>query len=224
MTEALFPMAELATRWGVTPNTVSRRLAFLRIKPVRQGNFRFLTAEEVDLGDALQEHIIKGKPMEAFVVPGDDERESFPIVRRQKEQKELQQAMAADQTALVAALVAKLQPPADPLLQARRLKEAADLGVWLSNAELASVLGMAESTLRDKSHDYSPRPGFQLEKRQEKPGSPVWWRVREEGAALRALPTSPATRPVGFAGVIEHAAVEARCQTISSTIELPFFS
>ena len=51
----LTPMADLAGRWGVTSNTVSRRLAFLGIKPTRQGNYRFLAAEQVVLADQLQE-------------------------------------------------------------------------------------------------------------------------------------------------------------------------
>jgi hypothetical protein len=62
----LIPMAELATRWGITANTVSRRLAFLGIKPERQGNWRYITVDELALGDDLQGHIISGKPMESF--------------------------------------------------------------------------------------------------------------------------------------------------------------
>jgi hypothetical protein len=62
----LIPMAELASRWGITPNTVSRRLAFLGIKPERQGNLRYITAEQLALGDDLQSHIVSGKPMELF--------------------------------------------------------------------------------------------------------------------------------------------------------------
>ena len=38
--EALVPMAELADRWAVTPNTVSRRLAFLGIKPIFEVDLR----------------------------------------------------------------------------------------------------------------------------------------------------------------------------------------
>jgi predicted HicB family RNase H-like nuclease len=62
----LIPMASLAPRWGITANTVSRRLAFLGIKPERQGNLRYITAEQLALGDALQRHIVRGKPMELF--------------------------------------------------------------------------------------------------------------------------------------------------------------
>ena len=70
----LAAMADLADRWGVTPNTVSRRLSFLGIKPIRQGNYRFLDAEQLALAEQFQQHILSGKPMEAFhsaPCPGD---------------------------------------------------------------------------------------------------------------------------------------------------------
>lgn len=169
-------MAELATRWAVTSNTVSRRLAFLGIKPIRQGNFRFLTPEQLDLAEALHHHIQAGKPLESFPRP---EGEASAIVRRKPPA-----SPAPDASALMAALAA-LSPassPPDPLQRARRLAEAADLGVWLSNAELAALLGMAESTLRDKSDDYSPRPGFLLKRHKGQNGS-IWWKVAREAQA-----------------------------------------
>ena len=64
----LMPMADLANRWGITANTVSRRLRFLGIKPIRQGNYRFITAEQLALGDELQQHVLSGKPMELFAL------------------------------------------------------------------------------------------------------------------------------------------------------------
>lgn len=63
----LTPMADLASRWGITANTVSRRLSLLGIKPIRQGNYRFITAEQLALGDELQQHVLSGKPMELFI-------------------------------------------------------------------------------------------------------------------------------------------------------------
>jgi 5-methylcytosine-specific restriction endonuclease McrA len=62
-------MSELASQWRVTPNTVSRRLAYLNIKPVRRGNFRFITAEEWQMANAFHHHISQGKPMEDFSRP-----------------------------------------------------------------------------------------------------------------------------------------------------------
>ena len=59
-------MAELATRWGIKANTVSSHLAFLGIKAERQGNLRYITAEQLAQGDALQDHIVSGKPASTF--------------------------------------------------------------------------------------------------------------------------------------------------------------
>jgi hypothetical protein len=202
-------MADLASRWAVSPNTVSRRLAFLGIKPIRQGNFRFLTPEQLELATALHDHIQAGRPMETF--PRRLDGEAVAMVRRQSK------ADTPSDLGSFMAAIAAARPAPDPLQQARRLKEAADLGVWLNNAELAAVLGMAESTLRDKSQDYSPRPGFLLDRRQEGKGGPIWWRVKQSDAPGGALPTSGATsRHVGF-GV-----VEARCQIMGSVV-LPRF-
>ena len=118
--ETLVPMADLATEWGVTSNTVSRRLSFLGIKPIRQGNFRFLTAEQKALGDQLQDHVLSGKPMEAFPRPDGD---SSQVVRRVSSQVTPQ---VAAQVEMAAAIAAALQPPADPLKRAKGLGEAAD--------------------------------------------------------------------------------------------------
>ena len=66
---ALIPMAELSSRWAITPNTVSRRLAFLGIKPIRQGNYRFLTPEQVEQAQKLHEHLSSGKQLDMFIKP-----------------------------------------------------------------------------------------------------------------------------------------------------------
>lgn len=73
----LISMADLAGRWGITANTVSRRLSFLGIKPIRQGNYRFITAEQLALGDELQQHILSGKPMSTFQQPNTNMLQSF---------------------------------------------------------------------------------------------------------------------------------------------------
>ena len=128
--EALIPMADLAGEWGVSPNTVSRRLAFLGIKPIRQGNYRFLTPEQKALGDQLQNHILSGKPMEAFPRPDGD---SSALVARQVA------GPVAGQVALMEAMAAALQPPADPLARARGLADAADHQLVLTTDELAAL-------------------------------------------------------------------------------------
>jgi len=60
------PVSKLSQRWGVGSNTVSRRLAFLFIKPARRGNFRYISEEELVLGDKLDEHLKQGGSMDTF--------------------------------------------------------------------------------------------------------------------------------------------------------------
>jgi len=126
-------MADLATEWGVTSNTVSRRLSFLGIKPIRQGNFRFLTAEQKALGDQLQDHVLSGKPMEAFPRPDGDLSQ---VVRRVSSQVTPQ---VAAQVEMAAAIAAALQPPSDPLRRAKGLAEAADHELVLTTDELVAL-------------------------------------------------------------------------------------
>jgi len=63
----------------------------------------------------------------------------------------------------------------DPLALARRLVDAADLGVPLTNREMAEVLGVGSM---NKTRDGSaPRPGFTIH-RLEHNGTPFWSVVR----------------------------------------------
>jgi hypothetical protein len=178
--DTLTPMAELATRWGITANTVSRRLAFLGIKPERQGNLRYITAEQLAQGDALQGHIVSGKPMELF--PRADQSEGGLVARRVSGNGLV--AGQVDQMAALAAAVAAAMPtaPVDPLRRAKALAEAAELGVALSSLELAEVLGMSPATVSSWPDGHSPRPGFTL--RREKAGAAVWWMVERQGAPI----------------------------------------
>jgi hypothetical protein len=205
-------MADLAGRWGVTPNTVSRRLAFLGVKPIRQGNYRFLTPEQLELAEALHQHVLGGKPQETFPRAANTEGQ---VVRQVRSQVTGQ----VDQVAALVAAIAAAQPqqPADPLRCARALAEAASLGVPLSSSELAGVVGMSASTVSSWPDGHQPRPGFTLER--HKAGSAVWWIVRRTDGHQSA--TSPATsRSVGF---LSEAPIAAR-QTINvSAIRLPAF-
>ena len=197
--ETLTPMADLGPRWGVTANTVSRRIAFLGIKPTRQGNFRYLTAEQLNLAEELNAHILSGKPQESF--PRPDQPEGGLVARRAPQVAGL---VAGDQVAALAAALERLNPPVDPLRLARALAEAADLGVPLSNQELAAVTGFSAGTVSGWKDGHSPRPGFNL--RREKAGAAVWWTVeRATSSQARALPSTShgTSRQVGFGSIVE---------------------
>jgi hypothetical protein len=205
--DTLTPMAELATRWGITANTVSRRLAFLGIKPERQGNLRYITAEQLAQGDALQGHIVSGKPMELF--PRASQLEGGLVARRVAGGGLV--AGQVEQMAAMAAAMAAAMPsaPMDPLRRAKALAEAAELGVALSSLELAEVLGMSPATVSSWPDGHSPRPGFTL--RREKAGAAVWWMVERQGAPISNV-RAIGGRTVGFGS----------CLTVEA-VALPYF-
>jgi hypothetical protein len=119
----------------------------------------------------------------------------------------------ADQlTAALVAIASQQQqaPPVDPLRCARALAEAAELGVALSSAELAGVLGMSPATVSSWPDGHSPRPGFTL--RRQKAGAAVWWLVERPGRYgtvqdLKGAAGGQMGRSVGFAQVLDVQAV-----------------
>jgi len=208
MDSALVPMADLADRWGVTSNTVSRRFAFLGIKPIRQGNFRFISPEDLERGEALNHHILSGKPMDSFPQQNTEGR----VVRSVK-----QQVSRLDASEEVAAIIAKtiaacsFSLPADPLRRAKALAEAADNALVLTTDELVAlgVKGIASFANGDLAYGYC---FIKHEQRNR-----TLWMVERCFAApagsAKALPASKQNKQVGFAS----------CLTISA-ISLPMFN
>lgn len=132
------------------------------------------------------------------------------------------QIVPVDQIAALAAALQPPAPPADPLRRARLLSDAAELGVALSSAELAEIVGLSTSTVRSWADGHSPRPGFVL--RREKTSGDVWWTVERPGLSetVPAMPPAPAAgkRAPGFAVASLSPAIEAHA-TVLSRLELP---
>lgn len=182
-------MAELASRWGVTPNTVSRRLAFLGIKPIRQGNYRFLSPEQLQQAEELHQHILSGKPQESFPLP--DQGQGRLVARQVPAAGQVAGQVAADQMAALMVAMGQLMPSpaADPLQRARGLAEAADNWLVFDNSELRAlgVVGVAGS--QEQSVDAH---GYRFLRHQSGgPGARVLWTVQR---LLGQPTTSPTTR------------------------------
>jgi hypothetical protein len=177
-------LAEAGERWGVSSrNSVKARAAALGVELRRESSTRTVwPAEFVPLGDQLAEHLQAGGTLASF--PGSmasltaptDSSDGLP--RRSAALSVTAPTAGTDGLAALAqlaALMAPPPPPADPLAVARGLAEAAELGAWLTVAELARLLGVAPGTVRSWSSGHRPRPGFELERRKD--GGAVWWRV-----------------------------------------------
>ena len=181
-------LQQAASRWGVSSaNTIKSRAAALGVELRRESSTRTVwPAEFVPLGDQLAEHLKQaGATLANF--PGAKPSLLAPTAgtdggpRRSGGASLLAPTAGTDGLAALAQLAAALSPPpapADPLAVARGLAEAADLGAWLTVAELARLLGVAPGTVRSWSAGHRPRPGFELERRKD--GAAVWWRVVAE--------------------------------------------
>jgi hypothetical protein len=185
-------LAEAGERWGVSSrNSVKARAAALGVELRRESSTRTVwPAEFVPLGDRLAEHLQAGGTLASF--PGAKPSLPAPTAgtdggpRRSAGLSVMAPTAGSDGLAALAQLAAALAPPPpppDPLAVARGLAEAAQLGAWLSTAELARLLGVARGTVGSWDSGHAPRPGFELQRRKE--GSPnrggaVWWRVVAE--------------------------------------------
>lgn len=183
-------LSEAGERWGVrSPNAIKTRARALGVVLRRESPTRTVwPAADVALGDRLAEHLAKpgatltNFPEAAPAVTAAGAGSDAPKSARRGGGGGLS-VMAAgagsDGSALAAlaqlAVALNPPPPADPLAVARGLSDAAGLGVWLTPAELARLLGVATGTVRSWSSGHRPRPGFELERRKD--GSSVWWRV-----------------------------------------------
>lgn len=190
--EALIPMAELSSRWAITPNTVSRRLAFLGIKPIRQGNYRFLTPEQVEQAQKLHDHILSGKPQDTFPRPDGD---SSQVVRHVAPSGQV-----AAQVEIAAAMAAALQPAPDPLMLPRGLAEAARDQLVLTTDQLVALGVKGVDGFADGDEAY----GYRFSKHRQR--NRTLWTVEQSigGKTLKQLDQAVAQkadsgRQVGFA-------------------------
>jgi hypothetical protein len=190
---------DLEQRWGLSRNGLKARAKALGVELIRvSSTLTTWPGAFIELGDRLHDHISSGQPMGTF--PGLAPVTDRPVPSRQQQSEAI---TASNETALIAvveAITASTKaalPAPDPLAVARRLAEAADLGVALTNSEMSQVLGRA--SISPKQDGWSPRPGFTIH-RQEHNGSPFWTVVRAASQTPISVgsPMPADARQVGF--------------------------
>lgn len=183
---------ELREKWGLTANALKARAKALGIELLRPtGNTTYWPGDKLELGEQLHQWLADGHAMSLF--PAVQETAGHSALTRQRPGSD------ASVTALVP-IRQRMQElrQEDPLALARRLVDAADLGVPLTNQEMAEVLGV--SSLSKDKDGFSPRPGFVLQ-RSEHNGSPFWSVLRSASPKPVSAPsatTDDGERRVGF--------------------------
>ena len=191
-------IAELEKRWGISRNALKARAKALGVELIRQGpTLTVWPGDRIDDGDRLDTHLKAGGAMASF--PGVSSAGSEPAVTPQGGSDGSRLAVTAkgDQLAVLAAAVAAAmpQPAVDPLARARGLAEAADLGLVLTNEDMAGLLGQGVSSWRDGHQSY----GYVFARHKQ--GSQVLWTVARAisaGSRVTAVTASESKARPGF--------------------------
>jgi hypothetical protein len=179
-------LADCCERWGVASrNAIKARAKALGIELRRESSTRTVwPAEHMALGDELAEHLKAPRGTLAnfgrsLTPPADGSDGASPLAPAPSKGRPVASLTApADNTdglmAMAQQMAMALRPAADPLAVPRALQKAAEMGAWLSNRELADLLGMSPATVRGWADGHSPRPGFRLVRKTD---HGVWWKV-----------------------------------------------
>jgi hypothetical protein len=178
-------LADCCERWNVSSrNAIKARAKALGVELRRESSTRTVwPAEHLPLGDDLAEHLKTPRGTLAnfgrsLTPPADGSDGVSPLAPAPSKGRPVASltppAGGTDGLMALAQMAMALRLPADPLSVPRALREAAEMGAWLSNRELADLLGMSAATVRGWADGHSPRPGFRLARKTD---HGVWWRV-----------------------------------------------
>lgn len=171
-----YPVSQLQSRYSIGKQAVYNRLDALDIKPSKEGNRSYLTADQVRLLDDLHEHIKAGGTMADF--PGISlsqlEAVGSPLDRVETS---ITPAAAVNFAELVKAIAAVVQPT-DPLRYMEVLERAAEKGWLLTTAEVRELIGVKPTAAKGED---SYQRGCWLFTKAGKIGSQTAWRVGKRG-------------------------------------------
>ncbi len=157
------PVSQLPSRYDLKRSSVYARMSSLGMRPVQVGRRSYVTQEQLNRLDALDEHIKAGGIIAEFVEPMDSIGQA---TERQVEPKPRSSTKQVDK--LVNSLAVPMQSPVEELsARLMFLENAAQHGWLLPTHDLAMVLGFLPE------ENFS-RYGFVFEKRGEE------WKVGKQ--------------------------------------------
>lgn len=202
-----FPVSELQHRYQIVRSNVYNRLEALNIKPEKQGGRAYVNGEQLQLLDALDEHIEKGGTTAEFVASladsGQVEKSSGQQhldsgqIEKSAGQLDLSNGLAGqftitEQHSALAGLIeaiasrlmpmiaSQLKPSHDPLASLRGLEEAYRNTWLLSTSEVAQLLKVSPRTVRSYGEQFSDA-GFVFTRAGIRKRGEVAWRISKLG-------------------------------------------
>ena len=189
-----YPVSQLQSRYSIGKQAVYNRLDALDIKPFKEGNRSYLTADQVRLLDDLHEHIKAGGTMADF--PGISlsqlemgsplDRLESPLDRVESPLDRLESPLDAVETSITAAAnfgelvraIAAIVQPTDPLRYMEVLERATEKGWLLTTAEVRELIGVKPTAAKGED---SYQRGCWAFTKAGKVGSQTAWRVSKQG-------------------------------------------
>jgi hypothetical protein len=173
------PVNQLTERYALARSAVYTRLDALGIKPERIGNKAYVNAEQLKLLDDLHEFINSGGTTAEF-----QERRGIPRAKDlPTEQSSGLSTIQPDFARLVAAIASEIAsrfqsstPDLDPFAYFEVLERAHKNGWLLSTSEVADLLDLLPSDIRQYGDSFS-EAGFVFTRAGYRAGGEVAWRV-----------------------------------------------
>ena len=171
---------QAAERYGCENNysTFHNRMVKLGIKPERRGRQSFLSQQQIQLLDRLDEHLRTGGTFGNFII---EEGATVPMPKNNSSMElvasnshSIISTGSIGDIEIVAALQAVASANYDILTPQKRLKEAAEDGFVLTTEQVSRIVGLSHSTVSSWKTG-TKKLGFHFHKDHE--GSSVVWKV-----------------------------------------------
>ena len=171
---------QAAERYGCENNysTFHNRMVKLGIKPERRGRQSFLSQQQIQLLDRLDEHLRTGGTFGNFII---EEGATVPMPKNSSSMElvassghSIVSTGSIGDIEIVAALQAVASANYDILTPQKRLKEAAEDGFVLTTEQVSRIVGLSHSTVSSWKTG-TRKLGFHFHKEHE--GSSVVWKV-----------------------------------------------
>ena len=178
-----FPVSQLQSRFSLGKQAVYNRLQQLGIKPFKEGNRSYITADQLQLLDQLHEHINQGGTMAEFKKSSTVDKAQSPVDivespvdivetgMTKSAANNLELMVQVVSTGVEKAIASSVQAKS-PLWYMGELKRATDEGWLLTTKEVQELIGVKPRTTKG-SNTYT-RGSFSFVKSGKIGGQTAW--------------------------------------------------
>lgn len=186
------PLSQLPSRYSIARSAVYTRLKDLQISPSKDSKKAYVNAEQLQLLDALHEHIQKGGTTGEFLKQQDklrtgQSRTEESLVLLQDNPGQISLTGAGALVTLVETIVKRLLPKSGSRLSyLRELEEAYENGWLLSTSEVADLLGLSPPTVASYGREFADA-GFVFTRAGTRKRGEIAWAI-DKSAAVGGMP------------------------------------